>query len=195
MSGDIHARLAALPAFPTLTGARVRLREPRTDDVDGVFALFGDPTAMRYWSSAPMRSRMQAEGRLEDMQAAFARGEALDWIIADRRSDRAMGTCTLFRFDARHRRAEVGYALGTAHWGKGLASEAVSLALDWSFRTLGLHRVEADIDPRNEPSRRLLLRLGFRSEGLMRERFFVGGEATDSELFGLLAQEWRRPVR
>ena len=195
MPGDIHTRLAALPAFPTLTGARVRLREPRDDDVDGLLALFADPVVMRYWSSAPMRSRMQAEGRLEEMRAAFAKREALDWIIAGRRGDRAIGTCTLFRFDARHRRAEVGYALGAAHWGNGLATEAVSLALDWSVRALGLHRVEADIDPRNEPSRRLLLRLGFRSEGLLRERFFVGDRATDSELFGLLAQEWRRPAR
>ena len=60
------------------------------------------------------------------------------------------------------------------------------------FRTLGLHRVEADIDPRNMPSRRLLGRLGFASEGLLRERFFIGDEATDSEIFGLLADDWRQ---
>ncbi|MDH5834581.1 GNAT family N-acetyltransferase [Luteimonas kalidii] len=191
MPGDIHARLAALPAFPALTGARVRLREPRSDDADAVFALFADPAVMRYWGSAPMRSRMQAEGKLEEMREAFARREALDWIVADRRSGAALGTCTLFRFDARHRRAEVGYALHASRWGQGLATEAVALALDWSLRTLGLHRVEADIDPRNEASRRLLLRLGFRSEGLLRQRFFIGEDATDSELFGLLAQEWR----
>ncbi|TYT25769.1 GNAT family N-acetyltransferase [Luteimonas viscosa] len=190
MPGDIHARLAALPAFPTLTGARVRLREPRTDDIDGLFALFADPRVMRYWSSAPMRSRMQAEGKVEEMREAFERRESLDWVVADRRDDLAIGSCTLFRFDARHRRAEIGYALRSALWGRGLASDAVAMALDWGFRTLGLHRIEADIDPRNEASRALLLRLGFSSEGVLRERFFVGDQATDSELFGLLAQEW-----
>ena len=62
--------------------------------------------------------------------------------------------------------------------------------LDWSFRTLGLHRIEADIDPRNDGSRKLLGRLGFASEGLLRERYFVGEEITDTELFGLLASDW-----
>ena len=102
-----------------------------------------------------------------------------------------IGTTTLFRFDPRHRRAEVGYALRSDHWGQGLASEAVSLAIDWALRTLDLHRVEADIDPRNDASRRVLERLGFRSEGVLREHFFVGDLATDSELFGVLATEWR----
>ena len=90
-----------------------------------------------------------------------------------------------------HRRAEVGYALRSDHWGRGLASEAASLAIDWGLRALDLHRIEADIDPRNAASRRLLERLGFRSEGVLRERFFVGDSATDSELFGVLAPEWR----
>ena len=63
---------------------------------------------------------------------------------------------------------------------------------DWGFRALGLHRVEADIDPRNLPSRKLLDRLGFASEGVLRERFFIGDEVTDSEIFGLLADDWQR---
>ncbi len=65
------------------------------------------------------------------------------------------------------------------------------LVLDWSFQVLALHRVEADIDPRNAPSRRLLEALGFRSEGVARERFFVDDQPTDSEWFGLLATDWR----
>ena len=195
MSSDIHDRLAGLPGFPVLTGQRLRLRGPRADDVDDVFALFSDPAVMRYWSSVPMRSRMQAEGKVGEIAEAFERREMLGWLVADRRQDRAIGSCTLFRFDPRHRRAEVGYALRSDHWGRGLAAEAVALALDWGFRTLALHRIEADIDPRNEASRRLLLRLGFRSEGVLRERFFVGEQASDSEMFGLLAQDWRERRR
>ncbi|HSR65892.1 MAG TPA: GNAT family protein, partial [Xanthomonadaceae bacterium] len=68
---------------------------------------------------------------------------------------------------------------------------AAALMLGWGFGTLGLHRVEADIDPRNEASRALLLRLGFRSEGRLRERYRVDGEVSDTEYFGLLAPEWR----
>jgi ribosomal-protein-alanine N-acetyltransferase len=64
------------------------------------------------------------------------------------------------------------------------------LALAHAFGPLGLRRVEADVDPRNAASCRLLERLGFRREGLLRERWRVNGETCDSALFGLLAREF-----
>jgi len=187
---DLNTALNALPGFPQLQGARVRLRGPRVEDVGPIFALFSDPRVMRYWSSAPMLEAGQAESKIAELLDAFEKRERINWLVTDKEAA-VIGTCALFHFDAKHRRAEIGYALHPDHWGKGLASEAVALAIDWGFRTLGLHRIEADIDPRNESSRRTLERLGFSSEGLLRERFFLGDEATDSEIFGLLAQDWR----
>jgi len=187
---DIASTLAALPAFPQLQGKRVRLRGPRVEDADALFALFADPDVMRYWSRAPMTERGEADGLIAEIQEAFAQRTMLNWMMTRRSDDVVVGTCTLFRFEPRHRRAEVGYALRSDHWGRGLAAEAATLALDWAFRALGLHRVEADIDPRNEGSRKMLERLGFASEGLLRQRYFVGDEVSDTELFGLLAEDW-----
>ena len=195
MPSDLPSLLARLPGFPVLTGQRVRLRAPSAGDVTDVFALFSDPGVARYGSGAPMQARAQAEGRIDEMQDAFARRDMIHWLVADRRGDVAIGSCTLFRFDARHRRAEVGYALRSDRWGRGLAAEAVALALDWGFRTLALHRIEAGIDPRNDASRRLLERLGFRREDPPHEGFLAGDEADDSERYGLLAQAWREQAR
>ena len=186
---DIAAILATLPAFPQLRGRRLCLRGPTDADTDDLFALFSDPEVMRYWSRAPMRERAEAEGLIGEILEAFERRELINWVIAGH-DDRVIGTCTLFRFDPRHRRAEVGYALRSDQWGRGYAAEAVTLAIDWALQALDLHRIEADIDPRNDGSRKLLERLGFRSEGVLRERFFVGDLATDSELFGLLSTDW-----
>ena len=187
---DIAAALADLPAFPQLQGRRVRLRGPCTEDADALFALFRDPAVMRYWSRPPMTERVEAEGLVGEMRDGFDQRTLLNWMITARDDDSVIGTCTLFRFDTRHRHAEIGYALRSDHWRKGLAREAVSLALDWAFRRLDLQRIEADIDPANDASRQLLLRLGFASEGVLRQRFFVGDVVSDSELFGLLAQDW-----
>ena len=111
--------------------------------------------------------------------------------IAQVEGDRVVGTCTLFRIDARHRRAEVGFALARATWGRGLASEALATALRFAFETLDLHRIEADADPRNERSLGLLERHGFRREGYLRERYHVSGEVQDSVVLGLLRSEWQ----
>ncbi len=189
---DIASTLAELPAFPQLQGKRVRLRGPRADDADALFALFADTDVMRYWSRPPMTARSEAEGLIAEIEDAFAQRTMLNWMLTTRNDDAVIGTCTLFRFEPRHRRAEVGYALRSDHWGRGLAAEAATLALDWAFRALALHRVEADIDPRNEGSRKMLERLGFVSEGLLRQRYFVGDEVSDTELFGLLADDWAK---
>lgn len=160
MRSNIHERLQALASCPVLAGQRIRLRPPRSDDVDDVYAIYSDPR-MPAFELATMRSGMQAQGRIEEIHAAFHARDMLQWLIVERRSDRALGSCALFGFDARTRRAELGYALHPSHWGQGLASEAVALALAWGFRSLGLARVEASIDARNQASRRLLQRQGF----------------------------------
>lgn len=194
MPKDLKTVLEALPGFPQLDGRRVRLRGPGEDDTDALFALFSDPQVMRYWSRSAMTHSSEAAALIVEIDERFEQHEMINWVIADNANDTVIGSCTLFHFSRQHRRAELGYALRSGHWGSGLAREAVSLALDWGFDTLGLHRVEADIDPRNAGSRKLLDILGFSSEGLMRERFFVGDEATDSEWFGLLARDWRNPT-
>jgi ribosomal-protein-alanine N-acetyltransferase len=188
---DIPATLAALPAFPALTGRRVHLRGPRADDADAVFTLFSDPDVMRYWSRPPMTVRAEAEGLIDEIGESFSTRSGFNWMVVQPDDDAVIGTVALFRFEPRHRRAEIGYSLRSDHWGHGLAAEAVTVMLDWAIRTLGLHRVEADIDPRNEGSRKLLARLGFASEGVLRERYFVGDDVSDTELFGLLAEDWR----
>jgi RimJ/RimL family protein N-acetyltransferase len=106
-----------------------------------------------------------------------------------------VGSCTLFQWSAKHRRAEIGYALDRSLWGQGIMTEALTALFDFAFGPLALHRLEADVDPRNARSLAILERLGFAREGLLRERFHVGGEIQDSLLLGLLARDWngRRP--
>jgi RimJ/RimL family protein N-acetyltransferase len=70
-------------------------------------------------------------------------------------------------------------------------SEALIALLDFAFGTLALRRLEADVDPRNANSLRILGKLGFQREGLLRERWNVAGEIQDTAFYGLLAKEWQ----
>jgi RimJ/RimL family protein N-acetyltransferase len=69
-------------------------------------------------------------------------------------------------------------------------TEALEALLHYAFKSMHFNRIEADIDPRNEASAKILLRLGFRKEGYLRERWIVNGDVSDSELYGLLRREW-----
>ena len=187
------ADLAPVPV-PTLVSARLCLRPYRGTDVDAVFALYSDPAVMRYWSFPPWTAVPEAEAYLARAAAHAASGSALPWAIADRADDRLIGTATLHSLRLDQGRAEIGYALASERQGRGLASEALRLALDHAFGALGLRRVEADVDPRNTASCRLLEALGFAREGLLRDRWQVAGETCDSALYGLLARDVR-PAR
>lgn len=179
-----------LPPFPVLASARLRLRPYRDGDAEAMFALYSDPRVMRYWSFPPWTEPGQARDYLARAAAHAAQGIALPWAIADAGSDALLGTATLHSLQHEQGRGELGYSLAPEHQGRGLASEALRLVLAHAFGPLGLRRVEADVDPRNAASCRLLERLGFRREGLLRERWRVNGETCDSALFGLLAREF-----
>lgn len=188
MTKDLGDRL------PTLSTERVVLRHPRSSDAGRVLAIFGDPVAMRYWSHEPLPDLDAAQRYLADIDAGFADRSLLQWALTQRGDDRLVGTVTLCRISPRNRRCEVGYMLDPACWGRGLASEAVHRVLRFAFEVLGAHRIEADLDPRNEASARLLQRLGFRQEGLLRQRWFTYGAFSDSALFGLLRSELTAPA-
>jgi RimJ/RimL family protein N-acetyltransferase len=175
--------------LPVLQGSRVRLRAQRASDVPALFTLYADPLVMRYWSSSAFTHIDQAREKFEYHDRGVRAGEFLQWAIV-RDDDALIGTCALFEISAQHRRASLGYALTSANWGRGYALEATRLAIAHAFGPMALHRLEADIDPRNASSLRLLDRLGFTREGLLRERWHVAGETQDSLICGLLARDY-----
>lgn len=177
--------------LPSLDAARVRLRWLTEADIDAVFAVFSDPGMARYWSNPAMTDRSEAETYLKGMHEGFRDKTLFQWGVERKEDRRVLGTCTLFNMDVRNARAELGYCLASEHWSKGYMKEALVALIDYAFGSLGLRRLEADIDPRNVNSERILDKLGFRREGLLRERWNVGGEIQDTAFFGLLAKDWQ----
>ena len=175
--------------LPTLDGARVRLRAPRAADAADVLAVFGDAGHLRYWSHGPLADLGAARAYVDGVGAGWRERRLFQWAVTEPPADRLVGTVTLVEWDREHRRAEVGFIVHPAHAGRGLATDAVRTALRFGVAEMGLHRVEADVDPDNAASLRLLERLGFRREGLLRDRWFTFGTWKDTVLLGLLAAD------
>jgi RimJ/RimL family protein N-acetyltransferase len=175
---------------------RVRLRRIERSDGDALFAIHSDADFARYMARPAMTKREQADELIDRVHKGYEANTVLQLGI-ERKSDRALlGYCLLFNFNERGPRAEIGYALGREHWGKGYMHEALVALVELAFGRLELNRLEADIDPRNHASARSLERLGFEKEGVLRERWKINGEASDSVILGLLRREWlSRPSR
>jgi RimJ/RimL family protein N-acetyltransferase len=181
--------------LPPIKTTRLSLRWISADDVEAFYAIYSDPEVMRYWSTPPLPDLAAAGRLIDDIHEKFKRRELLKWGIALGTDDTLIGSVTLFHPDFTHRRVELGYALGRAHWGKGYMQETLKAVLTYAFEVLNFHRIEADVDPRNTASVRTLERLGFRREGYLRERWQVNGEIQDAFFYGLLRPDWDAAMR
>ena len=183
--------------FPTLEpidAERVRVRLLARSDLPALHEVNGDDAVTRLLPYATWTSPADADAWFERMAKIQATGLAVQLVVADKASDRAIGTALLFRLEEGSARAELGYVLGRAHWGKGVMREALVGLIGTCFGPMALRRLEAEVDPRNPASSGLLLRLGFRHEGLLRERWVTRGQPKDVGIYGLLQREWRAGV-
>lgn len=177
--------------FRPIEGERVRLDLLRPDDFDALYAIQSDPEVCRYLLYEP-RSPERVHEVLERDAAATRLAEAEDFVQpAIRTAGRMVGTMYFTLSSVADKTAEIGWLLDPRFQGRGYAREAAALLLDLAFGELGLHRVYAELDPRNDASVALCLRLGMRHEAHFREHMWFKGEWADTGIYAILEQEWR----
>ena len=182
--------LTALDPFPTLQTERLTLRAFTIDDAPQLFLIRSSPLAMQYMDSTPFTELAQAEKFTLEKIKDRTEKKGISWAITLKGNDKLIGDIAYWSISAKNHRAEVGYSLLPQHWGKGYMSEALRAVIDWGFEKLALHSIEADINPHNTASRKLLLKMGFKKEGYFNEDYYFDGKFLDSELYGLLKPDF-----
>jgi ribosomal-protein-alanine N-acetyltransferase len=186
-----HGHNREMPLLvPTLQTERLRLRPFGERDADAIFALQSNAHVLRYWDSLPWTERSRADDFIAKCRLMAEEGTGVR-LAMDRSSDGTfIGWCGLARWNAEFRSISMGYCLDDGAWGQGYATEAGRALLDWGFGNFDLNRVQAEVDTRNPASARVLEKLGFLREGTLREDCIVGGEVSDSWIYGLLRRDW-----
>ena len=170
--------------------ARLRLRPMRRDDAEGLFLVFCDAQAMRFWSSPPHGSPLLTAEVIERAQVAFMAGDGIEWAITRAGDDTAVGKIGHWRWQRAHSRSEVGFILRRDLWGQGFAAEALAAVVDWGFaRARAATASRRSSTPRTSRSQRTLERVGFRREGLLRQSYYDGHMYRDTLVYGLLRDE------
>lgn len=172
--------------FPVISTSRLLLRAIADMDRYKLFALRSDTEVMRFIEHRRARSMADIDVFIRAIQVQHQNSEGVHWAITMEGTDELIGNIALFRIQKEHYRAELGYSLATAFQGKGIMTEAVSAVLAYGFNTLGLHSVEAHINPENTASKNVLERAGFVREGLFKENFYSNGTFTDTAVYSLL---------
>lgn len=179
--------------FPTLTTARLTLREPHLADVDALFVLRSDPALMQFIPRPLAKTPADAAAVLTLMRDSQARNERLNWAITRTgQGDELLGVIGYVNIYPDAHRAEIGYILRADCHGLGLMDEALQATVAYGFDQMRLHSIEAIIRPENAASRKLVARNGFVQEGLFRENCFFEGQYLDSAVYSRLAPSGTR---
>jgi RimJ/RimL family protein N-acetyltransferase len=183
-------------ASPSI-GDRLLLRPFQASDVDDVHRFQSDPAVLPYipW---PVRTRRETSDWLAERAGRSVRqeGDHAAWAVERLADHRVIGSVNLTWTSSGLGQAEFGLVLARDVQGFGYAAEATTQLLDAAFPALGLHRAYGRVDARNEPSLRMLRRLGLRQEAHLLGAEELKGERVDVVVFAILADEWtqlRRP--
>lgn len=173
--------------FPTLAGKRILLREMVEADAHAILKMRSNVEVMRYLDREPAKSLEDALEYIKKIQFGISSNSGITWAIADAETDLLVGTIGFWRIDVEHYRGEIGYMLQPEHQGKGLMQEAMELALDYAFTQLKLHSIEANVNPDNLASKKILERNGFVQEAYFRENYFYNNRFIDSAIYSLIS--------
>jgi RimJ/RimL family protein N-acetyltransferase len=179
------------PDYPIVT-PRLSLRPVSLNDVDAMLTYRSDPEVCRYLPFEPM-TREQLIGRLSsDLSRTSLTGEGQSLTLAAELAGTGpvIGDVVLFFRSREHAGGELGYVFHPDFTGQGYAREACSAVLALAFEQLGLHRIVARLDGRNDRSARLAAALGLRREAEFRRNEIFKGEWSDELVYAMLAEEW-----
>ncbi|MBD2725882.1 GNAT family N-acetyltransferase [Nostoc sp. FACHB-892] len=174
----------SLSSFPELKTERLLLRETTLQDAEAIFAIFSDPAVTQFHDLDTFTSIEEAIAVVGRRAKRFEQGEGIRWGIARKQDNVLIGSCG-FTWNPQENSAEVGYELASTFWRQGIITESVDTILQFGFKKMGLRFVVAQVMLDNIASKKLLEKLGFQSQGLLKQYGFFKGQFHDLEQFVL----------
>ncbi len=175
---------------PTLETERLVLRAMSLNDAEDMFVYASDPNVARYVTWPAHQSVDDSTGFLRFIEQRYAAGDAYDWGLVLKATGRLVGTCGYVKWNKNHHVGEIGYALGSDYWGRGLVTEATRKVIDFGFTEMQLNRIEAWCKLENLGSERVMQKVGMQFEGVARQKMFVKGSYHDLKQYAILRQDW-----
>lgn len=172
--------------FPELESERLLFRAYKKEDAANLLNVRSHPKVSKYLDSKIMESVGEAENRITTILQDFKEKKGITWAISDKKTNNYIGDFGIWRFDKQNFRGEIGYVLNPDFWGKGYMKETMITLINFAFKSINLHSLEANVNPKNTNSKNLLLKLNFSQEAYFKENYYFNGAFLDSEIYCLL---------
>lgn len=171
--------------FPEILTERLELRQLTNEDFDDYYLIRNDAEVMKALDKNP-NTLLEAKTLFNTILENENNNISITWTIKFKGEKSLIGYIGFHRIDIPHRRAEIGYALFSNQHRKGIMKEAISSVIEYGFKYMNLHSIEANINEVNIASRNLLLKNGFIKEAHIKENYYFNGVYLDSVIYSLL---------
>ena len=174
-----------------LDGDFVRLEPMTLEHLDGLSEVGLDPDIWRF-TLALIRTREEMRSYMEAALQLQREGTTLPFVTIERSSGQIVGSTRFGNYDPANHRIEIGWTWIAPRWQRtAINTEAKYLMLSHAFEKLHCVRVELKTDVLNGPSRKAMLRIGAKEEGIFRKHLLVwDGRYRDSIYYSILDEEW-----
>jgi ribosomal-protein-alanine N-acetyltransferase len=172
-------------SFPTLTTEQLDLVEIQQSHLTDIYQLFSDRKVTEYYNLLPLKNEQEGQKLLNWFRGRFKDGLGIRWGISLKGQSNIIGTIGFNTFTQKHR-ANIGYDLQSAYWHKGYMTEALKSVIAFGFNELIINRIEAGVMQGNVISEKLLEKLNFQREGILRQWMLWNGQYYDMTMYALL---------
>lgn len=175
--------------FPEFESERLIFRRIVLGDANDIFLIRSNDEVMRFMDVPRHYSIGDAEKLIHLSDESYKKEAGINWAIVEKQSNEFIGYIGFIRMTPEHCRAEIGYALKPEFWGKGYMYETINRLVRFAFEEMKLHSIEANVNPLNEKSKKVLERVGFKQEAYFRENYLFDGNYLDSLIYSLLEKD------
>lgn len=179
------------PLFRLTSDGEVSIRPREAEDAEFYHRNVNDPAVRRLLRNTTPKNRRAIDEEFEE-QGEEGEYDGYGFVICREDDDgpTPVGSVGIWRVDHVNANAWLGAWIDPSFHGEAFAPRGTALVVAFAFEDLGLNRVQTGVFEPNEPSQRVMEKLGFEREGVQREAQHVDGEFVDSYLYGLLRSEW-----
>ena len=189
MKYEINDSLFEEKKFPILITSRLVLGKLGMSNLNEYYRLRSDPKIAFDCGATAFESIEEAEEMIINSEYSYEFKMGINWAVYLKSEKKFIGSIGIWKIDREHFRGEIGYSLFREYHRKGFMSEALNSVIKVAFEKLELHSLEANVDPDNLASIKLLKKLGFKQEGYTKESYFIDGKFYDNAIFSLLNKE------
>lgn len=178
--------------FPLLHSSSLLLKKIEASHVEELFAIYDNTKVFEFCGIIPKHNYQTVQKMIEHFERDFKKKSRIKWgIFEASQSEKLVGIIEAMDFNQKVNMVTIGYYLAEDFWGKGIATKAVEMVVNYLLEGVQVNRIQAEVMPLNGPSKKVLLKNGFIKEGLLRQATLWSGKGVvDLEIYGLLKEDY-----